>query len=53
MFSYMVFAVFDSKVGAFLLPFFCRNRAVALRSLSRLLEVLLGVCLVAMRRWIF
>ncbi len=34
MFGYMVFAVFDSKVGAFLLPFFCRNRAVALRSFT-------------------
>ncbi len=32
MFSFMVFAVFDSKVGAFLIPFFSRNRAVALRS---------------------
>ncbi len=32
MFSLVVFSVFDSKVGAFLTPFFCRNRAVALRS---------------------
>ncbi len=34
MFSFMVFSVFDSKVGAFLTPFFCRNRAVALRSFT-------------------
>ncbi len=34
MFSFMVFAVFDSKVGAYLLPFFSRNRAVALRSFT-------------------
>ncbi len=34
MFSFMVFAVFDSKVGAFLLPFFSRNRAVVLRSFT-------------------
>ncbi len=32
MFSFMVYSVYDSKVGAFLTPFFCRNRAVALRS---------------------
>ncbi len=32
MVSFMVFAVYDSKVGAFLLPFFSPNRAVALRS---------------------
>ncbi len=32
MFSFMVYSVFDSKVGAFLLPFFSRNRATALRS---------------------
>ncbi len=34
MFSFMVYSVFDSKVGAFLLPFFSRNRAVALRSFT-------------------
>lgn len=27
-----VYSVFDSKAGAFLQPFFCVNRAVALRS---------------------
>ncbi len=32
MFTFFVFSVFDSKVGAFLTPFFCKNRAVALRS---------------------
>ncbi len=34
MFTFMVYSVFDSKVGAFLLPFFSRNRAVALRSFT-------------------
>ncbi len=34
MFSFMVYSVYDSKVGAFLLPFFSRNRAVALRSFT-------------------
>lgn len=32
MLSLCVFSVFDSKVGAFLTPFFVANRAVALRS---------------------
>ncbi len=32
MLSLSVFSVFDSKVGAFLTPFFVANRAVALRS---------------------
>ncbi len=36
--SFMVFAVFDSKVGAFLLPFFSPNRAVALRSFGSACE---------------
>ncbi len=34
MFSFMVYSVYDSKVGAFLTPFFSRNRAVALRSFT-------------------
>ncbi len=34
MFSFFVFSVFDSKVGAFLTPFFSANRAVALRSFT-------------------
>ncbi len=34
MFTFMVYSVFDSKVGAFLLPFFSRNRATALRSFT-------------------
>ncbi len=34
MFTFSVFSVFDSKVGAFLLPFFSGNRAVALRSFT-------------------
>ncbi len=34
MFTLFVFTVFDSKVGAFLTPFFCKNRAVALRSFT-------------------
>ncbi len=32
MYSLMVYSVFDSKVGAFLAPFFRVNRAVALRT---------------------
>lgn len=32
MFSFRVFSVFDSKAGAYLTPFFCVNRAVAVRS---------------------
>ncbi len=32
MFSFMVYSVYDSKVGAFLTPFFSTNRATALRS---------------------
>ncbi len=32
MLSLSVFSVFDSKVGAYLTPFFVANRAVALRS---------------------
>jgi len=34
MFIMCVFSVFDSKVGAFLTPFFSRNRATALRSFT-------------------
>jgi len=33
-FTFMVYSVFDSKVGAYLLPFFSKNRAVALRSFT-------------------
>ncbi len=32
MFTFCIFSVFDSKVGAFLTPFFSPNRATALRS---------------------